>query len=269
MFEAGPNAVILPKPLKNVLTLMGYANVGALSKFTKDEFQEIESFMQKDLIDLIDKKDVELYYGIYKNKTESYRLLGGHKLSLLALAEKAGKIAHDPFAKRSVGRPQSAPSSSRAGPSSDSSGADPVKQKFSEIDEHTHLNSIVCKWMKENNLCVGEFDEPNLKIEVVADGLGSFRATLDCPKCDSQRILSTSKFGNKWNTSPWYKHLRKHIPKATQNESVRTITQMFTTKKNSSTSNGQKRKRSDDANSAEEDDVDAVEDNVPNTSKNP
>lgn len=205
---------------------MGYASVGALSKFTKEEFTEIEDFMRKDLVHLIDQHEIEMYYGIYKNKTESYRLLGGHKLSLLALAEKAASIANNPFARRSVGRTASASTPSRAG-SSDSSGAISGKQKTSELDEVKHLNSIVSKWMTDNNLCGGELDEPNLMIAVVADGFGSFKATLECPKCESKKILNTSKFLNKWNTSPWYKHLRKHIPKPTPTESTRTCSNVL------------------------------------------
>ena len=218
-FESGPNAVVLPASMKKVLTLMGYANVGALSRFSKDEFSEIEQFMRSDLIDLIEEKDVEMYYGIFKTKPEKYRLLGGTKLALLALAEKAQTLAKNPPLKKAPLK-TSATSQSLCLPTSH------LAPQQQEVHEAEHLSTIIWKWVQDSSLDVpDEEDKTMLSVSVTTDSFGNFKAILKCPKCEG-KTLNCSKIKNKWNTSAIYKHLKKHIPKSSKTP-VRTINDMF------------------------------------------
>lgn len=78
----------IPVELKNLLEIAGYTTKDALMNINETDIQEIETFAQNDLHNIIEKEQFEKYYGVYKNAPTKFKILPGHKKILKNLSVK-------------------------------------------------------------------------------------------------------------------------------------------------------------------------------------
>nr|CAI5841425.1 unnamed protein product [Callosobruchus analis] len=71
--------VKVPESLKYLLIACGFEEQSVFGTITNENISEIEEFARYNLHQIIDEKDLDRYYGIYRNKPTLYKIPIGHR----------------------------------------------------------------------------------------------------------------------------------------------------------------------------------------------
>lgn len=80
---------VLPKNIKNILTLNAYKNAYAMSLLKNEQIKEIEQFMANDFcVDMLQNSEsVKDYLGLYFREPQKFKLVSGEKALIMQIAE--------------------------------------------------------------------------------------------------------------------------------------------------------------------------------------
>ena len=206
--EEGP----FPNSIKAILKACKYDDLFVLANWNESDSKFVEKYLQNDFHEIISDEEREIYYGLYKNNPNKFKLLAPD-LKTLERISKAAKSVHTANKKRTVQTPSPAPSSKRIKikPVTASSGQS-LEENQNDANKVTEAKSLletnIKKWLRTN---VPELANNTLKICIV---LGSpLSAQVACPAkaCEYVGTMTYQK-GTTWQTSNFYKHLsRIHV----------------------------------------------------------
>ncbi|XP_033231065.1 uncharacterized protein LOC117182131 isoform X2 [Belonocnema kinseyi] len=227
IFEA--ESAFFPEDLKLILKATKYDNLFSLENFTEKDKEKIEVFMQTILYQIIKEEDRELYYGIFKDHPERFVFVGGHEQTLTAMIKLAKRVA---TSHRWSKDPAFVSTTSRKSLEQSS-----VKQETDEeriLTLKTTLDTNVNKYIQENYS-----GQPLAQVSarVVADGLGSYIATLGCPFADCKKLTKITRNKTRWNTSNFYAHVNTHCSQKKQPRNTVNLVQMLSQMKEQTSEN--------------------------------
>ncbi|KAL5278453.1 hypothetical protein ACFFRR_003220 [Megaselia abdita] len=199
-----------PIYLKNIIKDSGYADVTFLANCESFEnlMYNLEKFAREELPLIVSKVYWNDYFGKYANNPGNFKILPGHRIKIAQLIKKCQEMKKRKRENHRVETPSTHPSNNIPPP-----------------DQNQLLQALaipIKKWAKayvsEHSLAINCDTIDHMNIEITKCTNNICEAKLDCFLCNTS--IKLSKYMTKpWITSNFYKHVRRHGPKPTPDNS--------------------------------------------------
>nr|CAI5842638.1 unnamed protein product [Callosobruchus analis] len=219
--------VKVPESLKYLLIACGFEEQSVFGTITNENISEIEEFARNNLHQIIDEKDLDRYYGIYRNKPTLYKIPIGHRNIITMLKGHPVKIQtrriildnrqkRHGFPKADEGNAKKhcrsqLESNEKCSVSETKSSLELPEENFHITDEkmktERKIYDALLQWVK-NKMPVEDWNKFNLPFDKI-----SVSALTDEEKCMISCFCGTKNSScERWIYSNFQQHLlKKHI----------------------------------------------------------